>query len=770
MPACVDGQYNSPYLSGVDYTLTAHYYNNSDGKECAPTDAQRAARPLFGIARPASALCGAFNFEFSKCIWYPLVAAIGSALISLAAWLLEVVGLLFNYLLWYTVIAFGDATNGFLTQGILDGINTTWTVFRDIANILIIGLFTFIAISTILGNHEFGAKKMLAKALIIAVLINFSLLFTKMIIDVSNFTAYQFYNSASNLKVVDVGQVNTNQTTAANGTASLSFTQDGIAGQFIKYLGVTSLADVNSSLQQGAANADSGWVALLHGVFGATLLLATAAVLLYGSFLLVSRAILIVFLLITSSLAFAAYLLPKSLQGSYGWSTWWDSLIKTAVFAPLLMMFLWATLQLATQMNRGGTGTLGKLMTDPTNASNLSALFGYIILIGMLFASFKISSSFASKIAGFNMASMLTALPFGMAMRGLVAPILRNAPIIGGRGGARRALKLEDEIAQEKLLASATGDYSKVEKLLRSKGKAEAQSKRTYDLMNTQIGAAIGKAVHLPGGMTSATKTNYADSAKAVAEHAAKEAASATVSKAEAAKYASEQIGKEGDMKNRALREQHDTNVQLVNAANKMAEAAKDGEKLTTRLTSQRKIESEAKEKKLEIHRDHDSGKIASAADRDRMLREQDDRIQTARTEVRNIESRMQVIDNDTGLTAAKADMGASRQKLNEAAEETNKAIEKMAENMVKNSREGAKEMAEGLARHDSGILRRLVGDDTFANTARHKVGSKIRVRRLKDEIAARKEIEDDDKELTASTPAGGTTPAPATGSTTTPH
>ena len=484
------------------------------------------------------------------------------------------------------------------------------------------------------------------------------------------------------------------------------------------------------------------------------MLLATAAVLLYGSFLLVSRAILIVFLLITSSLAFAAYLLPKSIQGSYGWSTWWDSLVKTAVFAPLLMMFLWATLQLASNLNRGGEGTLGKLMTDPTNAGNLGALFGYIIILGLLFASFKISSSFSSKIAGFNIASMLTALPFGMALRGIVAPALRNAPFIGGRGAARRALGLEDQITKERAIAAKTGDYSKAMELIMQKGKAEAKAKRTYDLMNTQIGQAIGKAVHLPGGMTAATKTNYADSAKAVAERAAKEAAGVAMSKTDAEKYARENVGKENDLKNRALREQHDTNVQLVNAANKMAEAAKEGENLTTRLTKQRDIEREAKEKKLEIHREHDGGKLATA-DRDRMLREQDERIQTARTEVRNIENRMQVIDSDTGLTAAKADMKASRTKLNEAAEE-------MAKDMVETSKEGAKDVAEKLARHDSGILRRLVGDDNFANTARHKVGSKIRVRRLKDEIAARKEIEKDDEEPSA--------PAPTTGGTPTPH
>src|SRR3989344_1427044 len=336
------------------------------------------------VVTPGTTSCeGATNqiINLPVCIFRAAMAGLGSVLITLTAWLLQIAGIVFNWLLYYTVVAFG-AENGFLTPKVLDAINATWTVFRDIANILIIGLFTFIAISTILGNHEFGAKKMLAKALIIAVLINFSLLFTKMIVDVSNFTAYQFYAAAG-------GTIGVTKPADSGGT--LSFKQDGIGGTFIKFLGVTSISDTFDKLKSGADAQDSGWITLLHGLFGATMLLATALVFLYGSFLLVSRAILIVFLLITSSLAFAAYLLPKSIQGSYGWSTWWNSLVKTAVFAPLLMMFLWATINLATKLNPGGKGTLGALMTDPTNGGNLSALFGYIIILGLLFASFQIS-------------------------------------------------------------------------------------------------------------------------------------------------------------------------------------------------------------------------------------------------------------------------------------------------------------------------------------------------------------------------------------------
>ncbi|MEK7601109.1 MAG: hypothetical protein AAB480_01065 [Patescibacteria group bacterium] len=434
------------------------------------------------VVTPGTTSCeGATNqiINLPVCIFRAAMAGLGSVLITLSAWLLQVAGIVFNWLLYYTVVAFG-AENGFLTPKVLDAINATWTVFRDIANILIIGLFTFIAISTILGNHEFGAKKMLAKALIIAVLINFSLLFTKMIIDGSNFFAYQFYNAAGGLKgnsASPVGELSSTQSVVTD--KAIEFKQDGIAGKFINYLGVTSIGNTFNTLKTGADNVNNGWVAILHGVFSATLLLGVALVLLYGSFLLVSRAILIVFLLITSSLAFASYLLPVSMQGSYGWGTWWNSLLKSALFAPLLMMFLWVTMSLADKL-RPAEGSLGALINDPTNAGNMSALFGYIIILGLLFASFKLSSSFATSITGFNFAAMIPALGLG-AIAG-----------IGGFLGRQTVGRAGLGISQGLQNRSKTTDNAFAKRMYdfgaqRFKGVAG----RDFNLMRTGFGAAV---------------------------------------------------------------------------------------------------------------------------------------------------------------------------------------------------------------------------------------------------------------------------------------
>jgi hypothetical protein len=86
------------------------------------------------------------------------------------------------------------------------------------------------------------------------------------------------------------------------------------------------------------------------------------------------------------------------------------------------MIFLWVSLALASAL-KAKTGSLGDLLTNPTNVDNLGALFSYILVLGFLFISFKVSSSFSTDIAGFNWAAMI---PAGIAGAG--------ANLLGGLG------------------------------------------------------------------------------------------------------------------------------------------------------------------------------------------------------------------------------------------------------------------------------------------------------------------------------------------------
>jgi len=427
------------------------------------------------------------------CIFRAFAAGTGSIFITISAWLLEIAGSIFDWLVYYSVIQFGSFGNAQTLTSLTNGINVGWSLFRDISNIVIIGLFTFIAIATILGLKEYGYKKLVARVLIIAVLINFSLLFTKLIVDGSNFTAYQFY-SAAGFETPQSGS--TSATQGASGVTSqvTDFTQTGVAGKFIKFMGVTSIGDTFSTLDKGADALQNGWLVLLHGLFAAAVLLGAALVLFYGSFLLVTRAIVIIILMLTASIAFATHLVPAF--DKKGWGLWWESLIKAAVFAPILMIFLWITTTLADGLQTNKGGSLGALLSDPSNFSNLGSLFSYIMILGLLYASFKISSSFASMAGSINFGGLATA-GLAAATGGVGGFALRNSVGRGANALNERMMASAQMLANNKNSALARGIgrtlYSGAQPL-----KAVAGSKSFGDFSGTvkRKGEAYGKMAH----------------------------------------------------------------------------------------------------------------------------------------------------------------------------------------------------------------------------------------------------------------------------------
>ena len=88
---------------------------------------------------------------------------------------------------------------------------------RDIANILFIISLLYVAIKTILGLNVTDNKKLVGAVIVIALIINFSLFTTKVVIDASNILAKVFYNNITSEKVGSTGAV-----TGSEGEKSIS--------------------------------------------------------------------------------------------------------------------------------------------------------------------------------------------------------------------------------------------------------------------------------------------------------------------------------------------------------------------------------------------------------------------------------------------------------------------------------------------------------------------------------------------------------------------
>jgi len=414
-----------------------------------------------------------FWVNFPTCGGRALAVWSGGLLVAISGWILGVAGVLFNAALEFTTIGFDSQ----IYARISGGIEATWTAFRDIANIIIIGMFTFVALTMILGIEKFNARQMVAKVLLIAVLINFSLLFTRVIIASSNFVATQFYKAA---KFDSEGAQMAIQGAQVN-NVSTQFTA-GISGKFAQLLGVAGVFDTKDALWKASESADSGWVALLMGLLSAAIFLAVSFVFLYASFLLIARAILFIFLLLTSSLAFASYLIPGGGFAGYGWDSWWRALLKNAVFAPLLLLLIWATIQVGSQIKMTN-GTIGGLLADPGKGGNINALFSYLLILGMLYVSIKIASKFAHEIGGFNYAAIAPAFGAGL--------LARAGGFLGRQVVGRTGLAASNYLGARAKTAAENENFFAARLYQSGAKQFEGVAKRDFNLMRGQLGKEI---------------------------------------------------------------------------------------------------------------------------------------------------------------------------------------------------------------------------------------------------------------------------------------
>ena len=445
--------------------------------------------------------CTFYNWPLNLrvCVFGAMFAYGSEVIIWVAGSVLEIGATLLNYSLELT-IGSGQANTGFESQiysRIKPGVEAVWTAFRDISNIVIIGMFTFIALSMILGIEKFGAKKMVANVLIIAVLINFSLLFTRLIIGSSNFVATQFYKAA---------QLDAGSPAAAGASASTAYST-GISGRFARMMGVAGFGETGNALFKLGQKADSALLPLMQGILTAIVFLGAALMFFYAAFLLIARAILFILLLITSSLAFASYLIPGGGFGGYGWSQWWSSLLKNAAFGPLLLIFMWATLKLGEGL-QAKNSSIGGLLDE--TGSGMSALFSYLMVLGMLYASIKIASSFSQQIGGFGATIRGMSAPFAMGLGYGYAPIARR--FFGG-GAYKEKVRLESELEDAKTGKGKYGKLKGSERIatLASLGKqldrASARAKSDYNPMNSWAGRKVADKAGLNGILSGQTKT-----------------------------------------------------------------------------------------------------------------------------------------------------------------------------------------------------------------------------------------------------------------------
>ncbi|MFC1731425.1 type IV secretion system protein [candidate division KSB1 bacterium] len=381
-----------------------------------------------GIIRSSDTVSDAFENGINA-----LMERIALLPIFISSFFVFVAGTLLNVSVLETVIKLGEHFNA------VQGIDSAWGVLRDLANIFFIfGLLT-IAISTIVGLSGYGYKQLLAKLIIVALIINFSLFFTKFVIDTSNIFALQFYQGAS--------------VTDRSGAT-------GIANTFMQHLGVTSLWETDEVLKtlNELNYSETGGFGLmfLYSIFTSIFLMITAFVFMFAAIMLIVRAVGFILLAILSPLAFAALILPRT-KGLA--NQWWEKLWQYAIFAPVLLMLFWVIATIIPSITAtfvtGNAELLGALSSNPqARSASIGMILNFIILISLMLASIIISNKLsmdfgkqATKLAGKATFGALGAAGRGTVGRGFSklsqSEGLKEAAAGGGAGGfaARLALR-----------------------------------------------------------------------------------------------------------------------------------------------------------------------------------------------------------------------------------------------------------------------------------------------------------------------------------------
>lgn len=309
-------------------------------------------------------------------------------------WFAGFMGLFFNYTLFKLVVGMGTVVNE------LSGVMIAWSVLRDVANIFLVFLTIYIGIATILNISGYGYKQLLWRVILAAIFVNFSVTFTKAIIDVSNFFAVETYSlfihGIGNSPTVGSEALTDTCTDAGAGAATANPGQDrcithGLASVFWSELKIMTSFDINQTMQNAnAANASTGaqiqWKMALTAVMSAIMFILLAFLLGVAGFLLVTRFVILIFLLIVSPVALTALLTGVAGLGK----GWWKTLIDQSIFAPLLLLMWWVAYVIMHEFMGGASGTIG---SDFLSASSLEIIVNFIIVMGFLIAGLVIAKS-----------------------------------------------------------------------------------------------------------------------------------------------------------------------------------------------------------------------------------------------------------------------------------------------------------------------------------------------------------------------------------------
>jgi hypothetical protein len=299
---------------------------------------------------------------------------LASVIIKVLAFILLLAGMLFD-----AAIALSINISTWLSSAGTDGstigsfVNFGWGTIRDTANMFFIFILLYIAINTILKRDLTKAKHMVSQMIMAAILVNFSLFFTKAIIDIGNIFALWFYNGIKAIAPPASGQ-----------TFYISSLINGAIGT-LNFYTISS----NENL------------VFINMVIGSAVRIITycfmIAAFVQVSMLFVARTVVFIFLMIFSPIGFVGEIIPWTAEYA---KQFWNELTNQTLLAPVFMLLLY---MIMTFLNSSAFSQTGGFLSTFTSIDisqyvgfNGTQIFKFVIIILMIHFAVKI----AKKLSG----------------------------------------------------------------------------------------------------------------------------------------------------------------------------------------------------------------------------------------------------------------------------------------------------------------------------------------------------------------------------------
>lgn len=400
---------------------------------------------------------------------------------AVAAGVLWLSAKFFDYMIFATLS--GELFKGnFVTQA--------WGIVRDLSNLFFILILLYIAFQVILNLAHHEVKKMISRVVIVALLINFSMFFTGIVIDSSNILALVFYNKMKVTYTDAQGQEVPRPDTAVGA-------EKGISGNLASKFNLTNMIsketiEAASLPPPGVSDAEKGQpsvsLILLILIIGAVVMYFAAYVFFVAGFSFLGRLVELWVLIIASPFAFMSSTIHQ-LEGikDWGWKNWLHRLLTASFMASAFMFFLYfITLLMEVGAN--------DLLTPKDNTTLIGLLLSFVLptllILILLLKSVKLAKASAGQLGE-------TVAKWGGQLAGVAGGLALGAATGGASMLATGTLgKVAGKVAGSESLKGATEEKGMkgwaARKFLKT---ADYGSKASFDLKQAPgFGKLAGKA------------------------------------------------------------------------------------------------------------------------------------------------------------------------------------------------------------------------------------------------------------------------------------